>query len=156
MRYLFLLLVIMPVLEIWLILKVGAAVGANLAFGLILVTAVFGALVLRQQGVATVFRARQKLTEGKLPAEELLAGLMIVIAGALMLTPGFVTDGIGFIVLVPAFRAVLIRKFQRRILRAVVGEHQGHYSDDTIIEGEYYRQPRGDENTSDKKLGERP
>jgi len=143
----------MPVIEIWLIIKVGFSIGAGWTIALIFLTAFFGAILLRQQGISTLFRARKKMDEGQVPANEMLEGLMLAFAGALMLTPGFVTDAIGFLLLLPPIRALLIGRFKANMVFVVSGGRYRQYEtdssgDEVIIEGEYRRE---NEN-SDKKL----
>ncbi len=153
MQYLFLLLVITPIVELWLILKVGSTIGATLTIFLIILTAILGAAMLRKQGFSALFRARQKIEEGQLPAKEMAEGLMLAISGALMLTPGFVTDAIGFSLLVPWVRNRLISNFQGSFVFTASGQHgQDYYSSkdesSVIIEGEF----TAEEQSSDKKL----
>jgi len=153
MPYLFLLFLFMPVIEIWLIIEVGSSIGAAWTILLIFFTAFLGATLLRQQGFSTLFRARQKMDEGEVPAREMLEGVMLAFAGALMLTPGFVTDGIGFLLLLPPVRSALIQHFKANMVFVASGGRYRHYEtgssdDDIIIEGEFSRE-RED---SDKKL----
>lgn len=153
MPYIFLLFLFMPVIEIWLIIEVGSSIGAGWTIMLIFFTAFLGAILLRRQGISTLFRARQKMDEGQVPAREMLEGLMLAFAGALMLTPGFVTDAVGFLLLLPPVRSVLIHHFKANMVFVASGGHYRRYETDSsgeeiIIEGEYRRE---NEN-SDKKL----
>ena len=153
MPYLFLLFLFMPVIEIWLIIQVGSSIGAGWTIMLIFFTAFLGAILLRRQGISTLFRARQKMDEGQVPAREMLEGLMLAFAGALMLTPGFVTDVVGFLILLPPVRSVLIHHFKANMVFVASGGQYRRYETDAsgeevIIEGEYRRE---NEN-SDKKL----
>lgn len=152
MQYLFLLLVVTPVIELWLILKVGSAIGTGWTIFLILFTAVVGAAMLRKQGFSTLFRARQKMDEGQIPAKEIAEGLMLAISGALMLTPGFVTDTIGFSLLIPLVRSKLIESVQNSFVFAGSGKQHYQYSsakdESIIIEGEFTAEEQND----DKKL----
>ena len=91
MRYLVLLFVLMPVAEMWLLITVGSQIGALPTIGLVLLTAVVGAGLLREQGFATLWKGRQKLQAGELPTTEIAEGLILAVSGALLLTPGFVT-----------------------------------------------------------------
>jgi len=88
-RYLLLLFIVMPVLEMWLLISVGTQIGALPTIGLVLLTAVVGAGLLREQGFATLWRGRQKLQEGQLPTTEIAEGFILAVSGALLLTPGF-------------------------------------------------------------------
>jgi len=147
MRFLFVLFIMMPLIEIWLILKVGSLVGVPLTVVLIVLTAALGTFLLRREGFATLFRARQKMGAGALPAQEMAEGIMLAFAGALLLTPGFVTDVIGFSLLSHSVRRYVITKFSGQF--QFVGGSGGfsaqsmHAGDDAIgddvIEGEFRR-----------------
>jgi len=103
-RYLFLLFLLVPVVEIWFLIQVGRVIGAGWTVFFVVFTAVLGAALLRAQGLSTLNRVQASLEAGRLPAMELLEGLMLLLAGALLLTPGFVTDACGFLLLVPPLR----------------------------------------------------
>jgi UPF0716 protein FxsA len=109
MRGLFLLFLVVPISELWLLFVVGDAIGAWPTLGLVILTAFIGVNVLRHQGISTLNRAQRRLEAGELPGQELLEGFMLAIAGALLLTPGFITDTIGFTLLLPWPRGVLAR-----------------------------------------------
>jgi len=104
-----------PLLEIALFIEVGGRIGLWPTLALIVLTAVIGAWMLRQQGLSVLMRAQRQLAEGALPVVEVFEGLCLVIAGALLLTPGFFTDALGALLLVPAVRRALYRKVRQRI-----------------------------------------
>ena len=104
MRYLFLLFVIMPVLELYLLIRVGQWLGAWPTVGLVFLTAAVGISLLRHQGFSTLHIVRTRLEAGELPAREMVEGLLLVVGGAMFLAPGFITDLIGFICLLPPTR----------------------------------------------------
>jgi UPF0716 protein FxsA len=108
---LFLLFLLVPLVEIYFLIKVGSVIGAVPTIALVVFTALLGAMLLRFQGWTTLTRSRQVLEQGQLPALEMLEGVLLVLAGALLLTPGFVTDAIGFVFLIPPLRQALIRWF---------------------------------------------
>ncbi len=110
MRGLFLLFLIVPMLEMWLLIKVGQLVGAWQTIGLVALTAVIGISLLKRQGLHTLLRVQERLNSGQIPATELLEGLLLAIGGALLLTPGFVTDAFGFCCLLPLTRRWLASK----------------------------------------------
>ena len=107
-RLLLVLFLIVPLAEVWVIIEVGSMVGAVATIGLIVLTAIVGAALMRSQGLTILFRARATMAKGEVPALELLEGAVILIAGALLLTPGFITDAAGFACLVPSVRRRLI------------------------------------------------
>ncbi len=109
-QWLFLLFVVTPIAEIGLFIVVGGRIGILATLGVVIVTAIIGASLVSRQGRGELARARRTLMEGSFPGRELAHGAMILVAGALLLTPGFLTDGIGFALLVPGVRESL-RKF---------------------------------------------
>ena len=96
MRFLFILFIAMPILEMLVLIKVGGLIGALPTVGLVLLTAVVGMSLLRQQGPSTLARAQDKMRHGGMPAKEMVEGIFLAVGGALLLTPGFITDFIGF------------------------------------------------------------
>ncbi len=108
---LFLLFLTVPAVEIYFLIKVGNVIGAIPTIALVVFTALLGAFLLRLQGWITLQRTRMSLARGELPAMEMLEGVLLVVAGALLLTPGFVTDTLGFLLLAPPLRRALIQRF---------------------------------------------
>ncbi len=103
-KILFILFLTIPLIEIMLLIEIGRVVGAVYTIALVIGTAALGAALLRNQGLATLAKVQLNMDQGNLPATELIEGLMLLIAGALLLTPGFFTDVFGFLVLIPALR----------------------------------------------------
>lgn len=110
MRFLLILFIVVPIVEMTLLIEVGARIGAMATIGLVLLTAVLGLNLLRQQGFSTLMRVNEKLESGELPAQEIAEGLLLAIGGALLLTPGFFTDAIGFACLLPWSRRWLVKR----------------------------------------------
>lgn len=132
-----------PLLEIALFIKVGGWIGLGPTLALIVLTAVIGAWMLRHQGISVLMRAQRQLAEGSLPVAEVFEGLCLVIAGALLLTPGFFTDAIGALLLVPAVRRALYGQVRSRIEAHVLDPSgsdraaPGHQGAGPTIEAEY-------------------
>jgi len=101
------LLLIIPILEIATFIVVGGEIGVLYTFGLILLTAILGSILLRWQGFQILGRLQSESQAGKIPSKELVHGAMILVAGVLLLTPGFVTDTVGFLLFVPGIRDVI-------------------------------------------------
>ncbi|MDJ0614333.1 MAG: FxsA family protein [Rhizobiaceae bacterium] len=101
------LLLFIPILEIAVFILVGGQIGVIATLAMILVTAILGSILLRIQGFATLNTIQMKANSGEIPGKELVSGVMIMIAGVLLLTPGFVTDSIGFLLFFPPFRQFL-------------------------------------------------
>lgn len=106
---LFALFVGVPLLEIAVFVAVGGEIGLWPTLGAVIATALAGSVLLRVQGLSTLYRAREHLERGELPVRELFDGVCLVFAGALLLTPGFVTDGVGLLLFLPPFRAAIRR-----------------------------------------------
>jgi len=110
LRILFILFVLLPIAEIFVLFQVGGLIGPMYTIGLILLTAFVGAGLLRNQGYSAVARAQAKMQKGAIPATEMVEGIFLAVGGALLLTPGFLTDAIGFCCLIPGLRQVLIAR----------------------------------------------
>ncbi len=108
---LFLIFLSVPLIEIYLLIEIGGVIGAPATVFLVVFTAVLGALLLRQQGLYTLQKVQQQMSRGEMPAMAMLEGVCLVIGGVLLLTPGFLTDSIGFLLLIGPTRRFLIHKF---------------------------------------------
>jgi len=106
---------IIPIIEIYLLIEIGSIFGALTAITLVILTGFLGAFMARMQGLQTLFRIQESLREGRMPSGELLDALLIVIAGLVLLTPGFLTDSAGFLLLIPTTRNFIISWLQRQI-----------------------------------------
>ena len=121
---------IIPIIEIYLLIEIGSIFGALTAITLVILTGFLGAFMARMQGLQTLFRIQESLREGRMPSGELLDALLIVIAGLVLLTPGFLTDSAGFLLLIPATRNSIKYWLRRQIeLR-----YRSNRSEDIIIE----------------------
>ena len=109
--------ILVPLIEIAVFIQVGGWIGLWPTLALIVLTAVLGTWQLRAQGIATLARARSQMERGVMPARELFDGLCLLVAGALLLTPGFVTDAVGGLLFVPPLRDFLRRMIGRHLLR---------------------------------------
>lgn len=110
---LLLLFIGIPILELAILIEVGGAIGLFPTIGLVILTAVIGTFLIRLQGVQLLFQAREKLARDEAPVKEILGGLSLIIAGLCLLTPGFFTDSIGFLMLIPSFRDRLMGYFAK-------------------------------------------
>lgn len=125
MRALFLIFLIVPIAEMLLLFEVAEHIGALTTVGLVVLTAVIGIQVLKLQGLSTITRARQRLESGELPGQEILEGLFLAVGGAFLLTPGFITDTLGFLFLIGPTRRLLVRWLIRSGRIAVFTSHGG-------------------------------
>lgn len=111
---LFLLFILVPAAEIYLLVKVGSVIGPFATIILVILTALAGAHLARLQGMSTMLRIRENLDQGFMPAEELLDGVLIFLAGMVLLTPGFLTDIAGLLILLPAPRNIFKRWLRKK------------------------------------------
>lgn len=148
-HWLFLLFLTVPLAEIYLLLKVGSLIGVLPTVGAVVLTAVIGAWLVRVQGFSTLARIRESLERGEVPAIAVMEGAFLLVAGALLLTPGFITDAIGFAFLCPPLRRFLISEYLlHRLIDA--GRRPGPRGDAEVIEGEFRRE--GEKDTENKTL----
>jgi UPF0716 protein FxsA len=119
---LLLLFTVVPLVELFLLVKLGTVVGVGPTIALVIFTGVLGAWLARQQGLVVLRRLRAELEAGRLPAGALIDGLLILVAGAVLLTPGLLTDALGFVLLVPPSRAVVRRIVAARFARGKENE----------------------------------
>ena len=107
---------LVPIAEIFLLIQVGGIIGAPWTILLVVLTAVIGVRLLKIQGVSTLARAQNKMQTGQMPAQEMLEGMGLVVAGAFLLTPGFFTDTVGFLLLFPPTRVWLVSKISTSLM----------------------------------------
>ena len=109
-----LLFIIIPLVELYFIIVVGDMIGALWTVLLVLMTAVIGVNLLRLQGMSTLGRAQRNMAQGQVPAMEMMEGVALAVAGILLITPGFITDSFGFLLLLPATRRAIIQYLMAR------------------------------------------
>jgi UPF0716 protein FxsA len=152
---------IIPLAEMLILIQVGGMIGPLPTIGLVVLTAICGVRLLRLEGMATLTRVQEKLQRGETPESELLEGIMLIIGGALLLTPGFATDIVGFVCLVPVLR----RPLAARIIRSTsFGQFQmhSHFQGDGFrntdgqtgqtIEGEFVSEPNNEASATKANL----
>lgn len=140
-QVLFLVVLIIPFAEIYLLIQVGGIIGALPTILLVVFTAALGAWLLRQQGFATFQRFQESLAKGVIPAYEMIEGPIILVGGALLLTPGFITDILGFACLIPQLR----RKIAQYIIEHHLIQAGGHFqqanaTEKNVLEGEFSKE----------------
>jgi UPF0716 protein FxsA len=131
---LLLLFTIVPLVELFLLVKLGTVIGIGATVLIVICTGILGAWLARWQGLGVLRRLTEDLNEGRLPADALIDGLLILIAGAVLLTPGLITDALGFLLLVPQGRAVVRRLIAARFEKRTVD------GDPDIIDVEWRRE----------------
>lgn len=105
--FLLLAFIVVPLLEIYVIIQVGSVIGGWETIGLLILVSLLGAFLVRREGFSILARIQGSLAAGELPTNPLVDGLLVLLAGALMLTPGFITDAVGLVLLIPPTRAIV-------------------------------------------------
>ena len=153
MRAFHFLLLLFPLLELAVLIKVGSAIGVLPTLLLIVFTAILGSVLLRVAGLSTAWRARERLARGELPEQEMLEGLLIAVGGGLLLLPGFISDIFGLLCLFPFTRRLIVANLRKRVEEQAL--RQRAFADDlaasqgrpgvgrpNVIDGEYERRDR--------------
>lgn len=135
---LFFLFVGIPIIEISLFVTVGKAIGLPLTLALVILTALLGSAMIRMQGLRTWLQARASLNRGEMPVKELFDGLCIFAAGIALLTPGFFTDAVGLLLLLPPVRHLIAERLVRSMVVVYPGRGPGPEANPTIIETEFH------------------
>lgn len=144
-RALLLLFIAVPVLELYLLIKLGGVIGALPTIMLVVLTAFVGVAMLRSQGVYTYARVQESMARGELPANAMLEGVALLFGGVLLLFPGLLTDGLGLVCLIPFTRRWMIHRLMARLLavppQAGAGSRSGPSGGPgRTLEGEFRRE----------------
>ncbi len=135
-----------PLLELYWLIEVGSVIGALPTLFLVVFTAVLGGMLVRMQGFSTALKVRDATARGEVPAIEMLEGLVLLVAGVVLLLPGFFTDVVGFLLLIPQLRQwLLIRALKKlQVIRPHSpqpgSEPEQEQGSPRVIEGEYRRE----------------
>ena len=137
------LFIVLPLVEITLFIQIGGFIGALATVACVVLTALAGVTLLRAQGFQTMAKFQQQVAVGEMPAETMLEGVASIIGGALLLTPGFLTDSVGLMCLLPFTRRAIIAGLLKRLsvksFSGTVGGSSSFTQDPRIIEGEAKR-----------------
>jgi len=169
---LLLVMIAVPIGEIAVFIQAGDIFGLWITLGAVILTAIIGTTFLRLQGLGVIRRVQESLARGDMPVGEMFDGLCLLVAGALLLTPGFITDSIGFVLLVAPLRRAIARQIAAYLLRSgraaswASGQYRhgnGHHpfgnaphQDGTVIDGEFEHvstEEEGDDPTPPHRLG---
>ncbi len=161
------LFIVLPIAELVVLIKVGSEIGAFPTIGLLLLTAVVGVVLLKRQGLATLTRVNQRLSSGELPAKEVIEGMVLALGGVLLLAPGFITDAVGLLCLLPGTRHWFMYQLMKRtVVRGQSsrfffsagsgpsngrGPFSSRSGEDDPIEGEYRDETERDHSRIEKK-----
>jgi UPF0716 protein FxsA len=136
---LFILFAVLPIVEIAILINVGEQIGGWYTVAIVVLTAFFGARLVKQEGLSTLTQAQQKMQTGQMPGQEMAEGLLLVIAGVLLVTPGFVTDGIGFLLSLPVTRPLIAKGLMKHMSVNMVNPS---------FQGEFSQQAHSDQHTN--------
>ena len=130
-----------PLVEVYLFIEVGKEIGALATVLLCIATAVIGSAMVRAQGISTMARFQQEMAAGQMPATTMMEGFALMLGGILLITPGFFTDAIGFLCLIPLTRRAVISRFINKMVvtRGHFSSYHSHLKpkDPDVIEGEF-------------------
>ncbi|BBB23287.1 conserved hypothetical protein [Abyssogena phaseoliformis symbiont OG214] len=145
------LFVVMTLLEIYVLVSVGESIGGFSTILLVVITALIGSTLLKQQGFSTLAKVQQKTMNAQTPAFEMLEGVVILVSGVLLLTPGFITDFIGLLGLIPISRAYFINQILKKNAKKIFSKNRSDFihktkntpppqqrNKDNTIEGEFW------------------
>jgi len=139
---LLLMFIFVPIIEIGLFISVGGYLGLWPTIALVLITAFVGASLVRSQGLQTLMSVQNRLQQGELPAQQILEGVMLAVSGVLLLTPGFMTDALGMLVLLPAPRAAMAKYLMSKMtVQSVGGGFQGGFGSGNFQQGPFDQEP---------------
>ncbi|WP_099609045.1 FxsA family protein [Vibrio coralliilyticus] len=139
---LLLMFIFVPIIEIGLFISVGGYLGLWPTIALVLITAFVGASLVRSQGLQTLMSVQNRLQQGELPAQQILEGVMLAVSGVLLLTPGFMTDALGMLVLLPAPRAAMAKYLMGKMtVQSVGGGFQGGFGSGNFQQGPFDQDP---------------
>ncbi len=142
---LLLLFLIVPIAELYLLIEIGQRIGTVSTLALIFLTALLGSALARRQGLGVLRRMQAEMGQGRLPASSMVDGVLILLAGAVLITPGVLTDIVGFVILIPATRGLIKAYLWKRIERAVKqGSARVHVDFGASGRPSAYRQDRGE------------
>lgn len=123
MRIALIVFILFPIAEMMLLIEIGSQIGTLITIGMVFLTAIIGVNLIRKQGAQTMLRAQDKIRQGAVPANEMLEGLMLGFAGVCLLVPGFVSDTIGALLLLPVFRKSIAAIFLVKFISSKVNMH---------------------------------
>ncbi len=165
--------IFVPIIEIGLFIQVGGFLGLWPTIALVLITAIVGASLVRSQGIQTLMSVQGRLEQGEIPAQQIFEGVMLAVAGVLLLTPGFMTDALGMLVLLPVPRAAIAKYLMSKMVVKTVhgggfhggfsqdpfendpfrrGSSDSHSDNGNTFEGEYERKDDDDNHNDRNKL----
>ena len=154
-----------PIIEICVFIQAGEHIGLWLTVGLVIITALVGSALLRHQGLSALINVRKSMNVGIIPINELFDGLCLLLAGAFLITPGFVTDGFGLMLFIPIFRDTIKNLIKKRLKNQEISslhrhpgseQQTGSNQSPNIIDGEFYEVESDNGNSSTKANDKTP
>lgn len=122
--YLVIIFTLVPIVELYLLIRVGQYLGASTTIMIVILTGIFGAYLAKMEGLRVLYSVQKDLQEGKMPASQLLDGALILVGSVLLITPGLITDAIGFMLVMPQSRA-LVKVWLKKYLQKIIDKKEG-------------------------------
>jgi UPF0716 protein FxsA len=143
MFFIFLFFIIIPIIEIYFFILIGGEIGTTATIALIILTAIIGVSLLKRQGLSVIANFKNKLNQGQVPTCEIADGIFLIISAAFLLTPGFFTDSVGFLLLIPIVRELIVDIGAGSLFAFFYSSSKSQKkSSDTVIDGEFYEEPK--------------
>lgn len=142
MRIFFLLFLVFPLLELFVLIRVGSSIGAATTLLLVLAGGVLGVLCMRLAGLTTALKVRERMAQGEVPNNDMLNGLLLVVGGGLLFLPGFISDVIGILCLLPFVRQWLIKRIAKHMDQSATRSRQFYAQSTTYTEHSGPAEPR--------------
>ena len=151
---LFILFTAVPLMELWLLIKVGEVIGASSTLLVVIITGAAGAFLARQQGLAVITQFQRQVESQQMPTDTLIEGLLVLVGGVLLVTPGIATDIAGFCLVIPYTRRAIRNALKRSVLSKMTmihnaGYRQGHWGADSRGQGAGDRTHNNDDDVID-------
>jgi len=142
MRVFFLLFLVFPLLELFVLIRVGSSIGATTTLLLVLASGVLGVLCIRLAGLTTALKVRERMAQGEVPNSDMLNGLLLVVAGGLLFIPGFISDVIGLLCMLPITRQLLIKRIGLHMTHSAAQSRHFYAQSTTYTKQDKPSQPR--------------
>jgi len=152
MQFILLLFILVPIIEIGVFIQVGDLLGLGLTLMIVFATAIIGVNLLKQQGIRAWTDIQTRMAQGQVPALEMASAAQLLFAGGLLLTPGFVTDAVGFALMVPAIRLVVAKQLMSRWSAKTNQTHSSQFSQQAGFSPEPHQQARSRQKKQDQVI----
>lgn len=155
MRWIILIFIVIPALEMFTLIEVGKLMGSVVTVMMVFLTAIIGVVMLRSQGLSTLLSFNRKVKDGEVPAEEVVSAALLAFAGVFLLLPGFVTDSMGFLLLIPFVRSLIAKRIVEKGVLTVTREFEESrvysFFDENFRQGQVYEARKKETSTDSRE-----